>query len=209
MRDAPVNDTQQSPFKTPNPYILIFDDFLQDFAAAREFGDVASFETVTSPVDNVRYPYICKDVPQEIASDVSRQLWRVMGSVPIIKFLFLRASPAGVPVPHEAHNDISMGQYSLMLYMNRRQDCQGGTSILFHRDLGIESGSQVRTEEELAVLRKDANDQSKWRQLFLCQMRPNRAFIFNADLFHRAEPIGGFGMDNADQRLVLTAFFDL
>jgi hypothetical protein len=118
----------------------------------------------------------------------------------------MRLSPDGVHVPHPVHTDISMGKYSLMLYLNRAEHCRGGTSILKH----IESGMvrTPRTEEEFALWQRDMRNPEAWSYVDAAEMAPNRAFIFDADMYHRAEPEGGFGKDATDGRLVLTMFFD-
>lgn len=139
---------------------------------------------------------------------VSFQLHQFLGFDVKLEYLFARMSPAGVHCPHQAHNDEVMAPYSLMIYMNRLKDCQGGTSLLRHRGLGFSTGPL--TPEMHQVVLRDQNTPAAWDIAHLCEMKPNRAFIFKSPLFHRAEPViptTGFGNTQENSRLVLTAFF--
>lgn len=189
------------------PYAYIQDDFLTQFGQLRGYADRATFEDVRSPIDNVVYPHICKVVEDRYREEIEFNLNNLLGRPPLIQHLFLRMSPAGVPVPHEAHTDISMGHWSLMLYLNREHHCQGGTSLVHHTATGLDVNP--RNDRELETWKRDANNRAAWTIDMLAKMRANRAFIFPAYLMHRAEPIGGFGRTQLDARMVLTAFFNL
>lgn len=173
---------------------LIVDDWLYDFDGWRQWADGLTYEDETNPADGVVYPGIYRHVP---TWGTRQRLAGFFGDVRI-NALFLRLSVDGVAVPHQAHDDSVMGRYSLMVYMNRAEDCCGGTSLVRHVDGDITPD----------VWARDTNIPDQWEVTSLCEMKPNRAFIFRADLMHRAEPIGGFGKDAAGGRLVMTAFFD-
>lgn len=187
-------------------YMTIVDDFLSDFESLRQWADTAKYEDIENPVDKVVYPLIAKDIPSEVRHEVEMNLMMLMSRPVTINYLFMRLSPEKVRVPHQVHTDTSMGEYSLMLYMNRQANCWGGTSILQHVD-GMDR--HPANEAELAVWRRDMNDVNSWKITDFCPMRQNRAFVFQSDLFHRAEPIFGFGRGPRKGRLVLTAFFNL
>lgn len=187
-----------------NIYVIIVDSFLDDFESACDFADDADYRPYRSEVDDVEYPFICP-LSQDISDSVKVSLERLMGPISI-RHVFLRASPAGVCVPNRVHNDIAMGRYSLMLYMNHDRHCQGGTSFLRHRKHGMERGPSNAVEAALA--KRDSNDPDKWQVTMTCPMVANRALIFPAELMHQAEPYQGFG-EGRNARRVLTAFFDL
>ena len=189
------------------PYALVHDDFLTQFAQLRRFADSAKFADISNPADNVTYPHICSAIPDPFVREVEFQLASIMGAHPIMKFIFLRMSPEGVPVPHEAHTDLSMAKWSLMLYVNREHHCKGGTALISHIGTGL--SVHPRNEAEFEVWKRDHNNRAAWKTDMLAPMAANRAFIFPAYLMHRAEPIGGFGKTQQDARMVLTAFFDL
>ena len=118
----------------------------------------------------------------------------------------MRLSPQFTVAPHQAHTDTLMGNFSLMLYLNRLEDCEGGTSFVIHKEALIDS-SPIN-DKQLKVWQRDTNTPEAWQIKDVSQMIPNRACIFDANLMHRAEPIGGFGDNSQNARLVLTAFYD-
>lgn len=177
------------------PHSMIIDEFLPDFDDFRAWADVQSYGPVINPADGVEYPGICKSVP---VFGTRVRLQAIMGQPVNIRTAFMRLSLEGSRAPHQAHNDALMGQYSLMLYLNRAEHCRGGTSLVRHV-----SG------DDISYWHTDHSDPDKWQVYSMAEMQPNRAFIFRAELFHRAEPIGGFGNDPANGRLVFTCFFDV
>lgn len=178
-----------------NLHSLTLDDFLPDFDDWRAWADTCKFRDEVNPADGVTYPLICRDVP---SYGMQQRLTAIMGMPVRLNALFLRMSPAGIPVPHWAHHDGGMGRFSCMVYLNRPEDCQGGTALLSHVD------GEIGTE----AWKRDTNRPGKWTIRSVCDMRANRAFIFRADLWHAAMPIGGFGQTVQDARLVMTAFFE-
>lgn len=176
---------------------LIYDDFLEDFDRWRTWFDQAPYEDVVSDVDNVTYPGICKDIPAELREEVRYKLQALTG-MSRMNWLFARLSTEGMDPPHWAHHDGNMGAWSMMLYLNRREHCQGGTALLSH----------VYGEPTPEVWARDTNTPGMWCQTLRCQMVPNRAFVFRAEQWHAALPKGGFGHSPIDGRLVLTCFFE-
>lgn len=174
---------------------LVLDDFLPDFSWWRTWADGRTFVDEVNREDGVTYPAICRDVPTYGAR---RRIEALMGRPITLHSLFLRLSLGGAPCPHQAHHDGLMGDFSMMLYLNRPEHCRGGTALVEHV-----SGQ----EPDEPTWRRDTNTPEKWRTVSLCQMRANRAFLFRSRLWHRAEPIGGFGSTPADGRLVMTGFF--
>lgn len=185
--------------------MLIIDDFLHNFEELRNYCDSAKFECVMNPVDGVTYPHICREIPEHIAQEILQTLCEVKGAPVVKPTMFLRLSPAGVHCPHEVHSDATMGAFSLMLYLNREFDCQGGTSLVSHRDSGIAVNPGL--DEFVKIVTDDQNNREAWDIRHLVDMKPNRAFVFDASSLHRAEPPGGFGAGNEHARLVLTCFF--
>lgn len=181
--------------------ILQIDDFLRKFDDLKAFEKEAEFSDVENPYDGVVYPLICQHIPRPIIDEIKVKLSEYLGREPYISASFLRRSPEGVHVPHIAHTDKSMGDYSLMLYLS---DGEGGTAFLRHAESGMMYQPESTEFIDLAV--RDQNKTDKWR---VCSMVPrgaNRACIFDAGLFHCAMPVGGDGEgDNA--RTVLTVFF--
>lgn len=179
---------------------LIVDDFLEDFSRWRKWLDGAEYRDVSSGVDGVTYPHICSDLDEELRGELVYKLRAWTTRDAYVKHMFARMSPHGVRAPHAAHNDAAMGQWSMMLYMNRAEHCRGGTALL---EYGPHAGEPTR-EEWL----EHTNCLEMWRDVGHCDMRPNRAFIFPAAQWHCALPSSGFGHDSSDARMVITAFFN-
>ena len=140
-----------------------------------------------------------------VSDNIKSRLDLYFGDVEI-NFQFMRISQEGVFAPHEAHNDTSMSDYSMMIYLNRLEDCQGGTSFVSHIEEGMKFGPV--DDEQFIIWKNDHKDQSKWFIDDIAEMKPNRAVIFESDRMHRSEPIGGFGKTTKDARLVLVTFFN-
>lgn len=174
----------------------IIDDFLpaELFIQLREHCDKVDYSGVVNPADGVLYPGISTDIPQNILQFFGRP-----------KFIFMRLSLKGVPVPHQAHSDTLMGNESLMFYLTRHEHCKGGTSLVRHKESGLWRNPTTSKGEE--IWKRDTNVPEAWEIYDMAQMQPNRAVLFDANLMHRAEPIGGFGDSPFNGRLVLTAFY--
>lgn len=182
--------------------MIEIEDFLEDYEGFREHVESISYEGVKSPYDGVVYPDVSIDIPEEVFKEVKGKLEALFKAEVEVNAMFLRLSTEGVHVPHQAHHDLLMGDYSLMLYLGRREI--GGTSFLKHTELGY-------TDESIPkeVFERDTNLKDKWEIVGMCQAKPNKACIFDAGTLHRAEPVGGYGSSVEDGRLVLTAFFEV
>jgi hypothetical protein len=179
-----------------NNFLEIIDDFLPAdvFNHLRAHCDQLDYSGVVNPVDNVLYPGISLEIPEVVMQFLGRP-----------KYAFLRLSLEGVLVPHQAHTDLLMGQKSLMFYVTHPKYCRGGTSLVQHVETGMYR-NPVNSAEE-ALWQRDTNIPEMWEVHEMAEMVPNRAVLFDAELMHRAEPLGGFGTDAKNGRLVLTAFY--
>lgn len=182
-------------------YIQI-DSFIDSYADLKDYTKTADFSGVRNPVDGVIYPHICSSLPEAIRIEILVKIAAIIAREPQSVTMFIRRSPAGVPVPHIAHTDNSMGLYSLMLYMNDSLD--GGTAFIRHKQTGMMYAPE--SQEFVDLAEKDQNELSAWAIVEQAIMKENRAVIFDAGLFHCAMPIGGFG-EGAEARTVLTVFF--
>jgi hypothetical protein len=188
--------------------VITVDGFLTKdmWNAFRAHCDTLSYAGVINPKDGVLYPGISLDIPEAVRAAVVRRIGALTDCEPRNITMFLRLSPKGTPAPHGAHTDTIMGKYSLMLYMNRAEHCRGGTEMCAHKRTGLDT--DPTTDEELAAWQRDTNVATAWQGYYTCNMRSNRALIFEANKMHRALPIGGFGFTEKDARLVLTAFWE-
>lgn len=177
------------------PHSIVIDQFLPDFDDWRAWADKQVYAPVANPIDGVEYPGICHSVP---TWGMSQRLAGIFGQAVKIRCAFMRLSLAGVHVPHQTQNDTVIGQYTVIVYLNRAEHCQGGTALVRHI-----SG------DDLAHWDTDHSKPEMWEAYSLCEMKPNRAFIFRSELFHRTQPVNGFGSSTHDGLLVLTCFADV
>lgn len=185
---------------------IVIDNFISDFDSLRKHCDDVDFKGETNPVDNVFYPGVSTDIPTYIKEQVKKSIETSLGERIKINAIFMRLSPEGVIAPHQAHTDATMGDTAMMLYLNNIDDCLGGTSFVMHKASGMKSNPINQKQQN--IWERDTNMTNAWQVLDICEMLPNRALIFDSKLMHRSEPVGGFGKDSKDGRLVLTAFFD-
>lgn len=179
------------------PYVHIYDDFIESYEFFRGFCDTAKFEDTVNPYDGFVYPGVCMNAPFEI---IQYSLVKAIGHANLIHGA-LRLSTAGVKAPYHVHADDFMGgDYTVIVYLNRPEDCQGGTSFLKHKKTGATKGFQGGWEQDQA-------NHEAWDVDFMCPMRSNRAVIFDSRLLHRAEPMDGFGSSATDGRLVFVGVF--
>ena len=177
--------------------MIIIDNFLDSYDELKRYSLSCRFEDVANPVDGVIYPNICTEIPKRVQDEI-------LSKINTDSFyMFLRMSPRGVRVPHIAHTDNSMGDSSLMLYLN---DGVGGTSLLRHKLTGCCYAPEDPGFAE--ILSHDVNNQDSWAVTDSVDMVQNRALIFDAHRFHRADPVFGFGSDQSNSRIVLTCFYD-
>ncbi len=163
----------------------------------------ASFADVTSPIDGVTYPLICEEIRTDIAAAVIQAMTGHLQMVPEVRHMFMRRSPAGIQAPNIHHTDNSMGTWSMMLYLDWIPE--GGTAFVRNKLLGAAYAPELPGVVEM--LQAAANEVEAWEVFDMCEAAPNRACIFDAAWFHRAEPVGGQGV-GVEARTVLTVFYD-
>lgn len=184
---------------------LIVDKFIDDYEWFRGYCDLLEYSDQVNPVDNTSYPGINISIPEGIRGEVITKLQRITNTRILRSTMFLRLTCGGTDVPHQAHNDASMGQHVCIVYINRPEHCKGGTSFVKHKERGMANGPS--SDEESEIWQRDTNDYDKWEITEMYQMVSNRALIFDSSIMHRAEPPSGFGDGARDGRLVLSCFF--
>lgn len=192
------------------PYLLIVDDFLADYPAMRALADEAQYETLENPFDCHTYPgiYLLNGMP--IYDEMQQKLSQIMGTPVELLTFFMRQSMDKAYCPEQAHTDTAMEQqFSFVLYLNRPEHCQGGTSFLRHKESGWEQACRNDEVWDNAAYVHDGKKPDCFETVLLCPMRSNRLIIYPSYLIHRSEPIDGFGSTPEDARLVAVGFFNL
>lgn len=177
----------------------VLDNALKTYPLLKEYATSCHYGDVENPYDGVTYPLINWTLPGEVAEEVSARL----GAVP--NSLFLRMSPKGVHCPHPVHHDLSMGKFSMMLYLFEHGGF-AGTGFVAHKKTGVMFAPE--NENIARLVGRDCAEPDSWLIISHAQAKENRMITFPAGLFHCALPIGGFGTDPTNARIVLTAFYD-
>ena len=185
---------------------VVIDDLISDFESLRKHCDNVDFKGHTNPVDNVFYPGVSLDIPDSVRVEIVDRVESYFDKRIEPGSMFMRLSKSGTDAPHQAHTDASMASFGMMFYLNRLEDCLGGTSFVIHKSSGMFE-NPVNEQQEM-IWKQDTNNPEAWQILDMVSMRPNRAMIFDTDKMHRSEPIGGFGDGAENGRLVLVFFFD-
>ncbi|HJT11980.1 MAG TPA: DUF6445 family protein, partial [Dongiaceae bacterium] len=126
----------------------------------------------------------------------------------------LRLTLAGDVGRYCVHVDVGV-DWSGVLYLNRPEQCCGGTHFFRHRATGTDHAPMAATDlarcnaetprEALdRILGQDSNDERQWEPLLTVPMRFNRLVLFRPLLWHSAGD--GFGNSIEDGRLVQLFF---
>lgn len=185
---------------------MIIDNFLSDAEGVRAHALKQVFEDITSPMDGVVYPDISLALPPLTAWEMKFKLQSLVRANISKHVEFMRVSKKGVKAPHQAHSDTVMAEYTALVYLSRNEDCKdGATSVLSHVS-GMDR--HPGTDDAFKIWERDTNVYDQWIVDSRCPMRFNRLYLIRSDLYHRAEPVDGFGNSLENGRLVLTMFFD-
>ncbi len=126
----------------------------------------------------------------------------------------LRPTLAGDTGRYCVHVDVGV-DWSGVLYLNRPEQCRGGTSFFRHRSTGTEhaptaAADLVRCNAKTAqealdrILGGDSNDPAQWETTLTVPMQFNRLVLFRPLFWHGAGD--GFGDSTANGRLVQPFF---
>lgn len=178
------------------------------FFELQEHAHNTDYVEYVNPIDDVIYPNIGPIVPYWWETLFRVTAERMGFPVQTFHQTFFRLTTEDTrTAPHQAHNDISHGAYSSFLYLNDvppELSLGAGTSILRHKALGFRSPT---TAEEVEAAQRDSNDYDAWDVDTMFDWKQNRLVIYPSHYMHRAEPVGGWGKDVIDGRLVLITFF--
>lgn len=87
-------------------------------------------------------------------------------------------------------------RWACLIYLNREQDCQGGTAFYRHRATGLDGFDNVPRARQVAarlglswhalrvLIGLDCLDESKWQLVDRIAMKPNRALLYDGRRFH-------------------------
>lgn len=186
---------------------MIIDNFLDHWDAFRAYCDDLDYADTTNPYDDVVYPGISTAIPSGVSAEAIYKAQNIIGKPVLEATQFLRLTLEGVEVPHSAHEDSSMADWLLLIYMNRSEHCKGGTELVQHKETFMDH--RPASQQELKLWERDTNDYDAWEPVFSYDMVSNRAVLIEAQKMHRAMMPYGFGNDATNGRLVFSSFIRL
>jgi hypothetical protein len=196
----------------PSEALLQFDNFAPDAGAVREAVIHGTFSTETGP-DGAKYTGISTYPVPQWPERISELL-----ETPIIPRLSCFRLNLQGELPHSwVHSDDICARYATVLYLNRPEQCRGGTAFWKHVKLGINylpSRTQLqrlgeKVDDFYKEMEQDWKDLSLWKQIEFVPMKWNRFITYPTCFFHSRYPFEGFGKGPEDGRLIWICFYDI
>lgn len=191
---------------------IVIDDFLADPQALRQRSLGLKYKNAgTYPGRNSIEHVKIEGLEEEVSSIVQERLCEPN---PLHSHAKCRLTLASDDEPGRIHVDPSF--WSGILYLNRPEDCQGGTEFYRHIPTGTDEvprtieninafGYASSSEMSHQILEKDGGDRSKWELTMTVPMKFNRLLLLRPWLWHTSGP--GFGDCVENGRLVYLMFF--
>jgi len=177
--------------------MLKIDHFLFDYDKALAHAKQSEFIDWTGQ-DGQVYKRICMTEVPGLATAIES----VMGPV-TIHGMGYRLNFEG-ELPNAAiHSDVGWGTHALVLYL---ASGTSGTAFWKHKKTGTER-LPAGNQELLEKIKDDWDHQERWEIVDFAGMVPNRAIIYESELYHSRYPFEGFGKTIEDGRLIAVAFF--
>lgn len=192
--------------------IETWDDFLPDPVGYREQALKQPFYDIRGP-DLETYKNINVRPSDEFAGLLSARL----GKDVKCGYSLLRVNFDGQMPNNAVHTDSGYDQFAVILYLNRPEDCKGGTAFWRHKKYGWThwpTDEQVRRTCRKAnkigdQLRGDANNPDAWELVHVAEMKFNRMIAFPTNTWHSRWPWPAFGKTMEDARLIWVSFFSV
>lgn len=216
----------------PDGAIAVIDHLYAYPEALREFALAQTFDVKRGKYPGVRAPLPKQPDLAALVSAVTGQTLSLGGDRNYLAIITYEESELGEKqiTPHvdKPDADIVAG----VVYLNRPEQCFGGTAFYRHRASGItglRSVPEVRErmravgcdrfeafEAHIYDERKGASagwtagSNEHWELIELVEMRPNRLVVYPAWVFHSAYmQAGAFGRELTARRLTQNLFFDV
>jgi hypothetical protein len=192
--------------------ILQFDEFAPDAAEVRAAVVQGEFSTETGP-DGAHYTGISKHAVPQWYDLISRRVGRKI--VPRLSCFRLNLEGER---PHSwVHSDDICAKFASVLYLNRPEQCRGGTAFWKHKQLSLErlpsrewlADRKIEAEPFYAWMNREWKNQLVWEQASMIAMRWNRFITYPTYLFHSRFPFEAFGKGPEDGRLIWICFYDI
>lgn len=187
--------------------IMIVDNFLENPMVVRNNAIQEGFKDL--PFQGSIYHTVNVNIPTEVIDGIEKVYARPI-QMHVAAF---RQGKKNSPIHNLVHADNSCAKMAAVLYLNKPEDCIGGTAFWTHKKTGwTRMPSMVDLQEAgytLETFSEDWHKADEWELTSLCEMVFNRIVFYPTDLFHSRYPFSGFGNNDVNARLVACMFFDV
>jgi hypothetical protein len=190
--------------------IQLFDNFAPDALQVREAVIAGGFHDEQGP-DGALYTGI-SGYP---APHWYERIAELIGQPIVPKLSCFRLNLAG-ELPHSfVHSDDICAKYASVLYLNKPEQCKGGTAFWSHD----QHGDHLFSDEELKargleyaayhlMMTREWKTILPWTQTEFVPMQFNRFITYPTCFFHSRFPFEAFGSGPEDGRLIWICFYD-
>lgn len=186
------------------------DDFLPDPIGYREQALKQPFYDIRGP-DGEVYKNINVRPSNEFETLISERVGRRVKC----GYSLLRVNFEGELPNHAVHSDNGYDQFAAILYLNRPEDCKGGTAFWKHKKRGWTAFPTLNQLRQTCMkpakmvnqLQAEANCEGAWDLLHVAEMKFNRMIVYPTQQWHSRYPWSAFGKTMEDARLIWVSFF--
>lgn len=174
--------------------LIVVDDFLLSPLDVRQHALSQEFYDWEGP-DGQTYQRVCAaEVPglkEAIEAEMGPCDWLLTG---------YRLNYGGEPPNQAIHADLGWGTHAAVVYLS---EGPGGTAFWRH----LPTGSTHYHPDDYEAVIKDVDNPDQWEMRIMVGARPNRALIYESDMFHSRYPFEAYGDSMETGRLIAIAFF--
>lgn len=186
-----------------NVNLIVADDFLPNPEQVREAALKSDFGPRVH--DGVTY----QGVGVSNQPDFSPLLANLLGSNVAIRMSFFRCMVEGEEPTSYIHADNACAAFAGVLYLNKPEQCRGGTAFWRHKQTDWTSWYPGYGPEVAKKIQADGQDESLWVQESLIGMRFNRFITYPTTQFHSMYPKAPWAKDRENARLIWACFYDI
>lgn len=198
------------------PVLTLFDDFLPNgwCQKLREevLADGFSTELIDEAKGHAPTPYYTVNIGRDM-SQMFDHITAALGQKVLPELQAFRLGAEKSHLHNYVHADHTCASLACVYYLNRQEDCQGGTAFWRHRIHGWDfMPTQNQLDEAgytLEQLKADWHDPNAWEQVTLAGMKENRLIVYPTQAFHSRWPWEGFGTTPDNSRLIWCGFFNI
>lgn len=188
--------------------ILVIDNFYENPDLVRQLALTAQYKDVTQlnyPGFQSLHNFSTSSVIEKIEKAINAKVVLDPNGHTFGKFrVMLAETGTNLKVHLDGHAD-----WTGVLYLNRDDDCRGGTGFFTHKETGLDGPTKNKKWQQIEkdIIEPDTLNPQAWQQSSFVAMKFNRLVLFRGNqLFHSHTESFGFNLQNG--RLTQNFFFN-